>query len=372
MISSSDKSLRVGVIGVGTMGATYARLFQEGKIPGAQLAAVCATRQASLEPWRSVTTFTDPDALIHSGAVDAVAIVTPHYSHAPLSIAAFKAGLHVLVEKPLTVKKLEAEKIVAVHRRTDRIFAVMFNQRTDPLYRQLREWIAAGTLGPIRRIQWTITDWFRPEIYYKSGSWRGTWAGEGGGVLMNQAPHQLDLWQWLFGLPARVRASGKTGRYHAIEVEDDVTALLEYPDGTTGIFVTTTGEAPGINRLEIAAENGLVISENRTLRFLKNQMPAGEFSRVSTEKFAKPAVEEKMETFPDSGSQHLGILRNFVEAIRDGKPLIAPGEEGLHSLELANAITVSLLKDKPVDLPMDPSEFAQLLDALIEKSKRQS
>jgi len=365
----AGKNIRVGVIGVGAMGAIYARLLQEGKIPGAQLAAVGATRQASLEPWKSLATFTDPGALIHSGAADAVVIATPHYSHAPLSIAALKAGLHVLVEKPLTVKKSEAEQIVAAHRQTDCVFAIMFNQRTDPLYCRLREWTRAGLLGAVRRIQWTITDWFRPEIYYQSGNWRGTWAGEGGGVLMNQAPHQLDLWQWLFGMPARVRAVGQTGRYHAIEVEDDVTAIFEYADGTVGVFVTTTGETPGVNRLEIAAENGLVISENRTLRFLKNQTPASEFSRISTQKFGKPAVEEKVETFPDTGSQHAGILGNFVEAIREGKPLIAPGEEGLHSLELANAMTVSLLQDKPVDLPMDAAEFTRLLDGLAGKSK---
>jgi predicted dehydrogenase len=372
MTPSSGKNLRVGVIGVGVMGTVYARHFQEGGIPGAQLAAVCATRPASLEPWKGVAAFTDPDALIHSGAVDAVVIVTPHYSHAPLGIAALKAGLHVLVEKPLTVKKSEAEKIVAAHRQTDRVFAIMFNQRTDPLYRQLREWIDAGALGPIRRIQWTITDWFRPEIYYKSGSWRGTWAGEGGGVLMNQAPHQLDLWQWLFGLPNRVRAVGGTGRHHDIEVEDDVTGLLEYADGTTGVFVTTTGEAPGVNRLEIAADNGLVISENRTLRFLKNRVPAGEFSRTASEKFAKPAVEEEVRAFPDAGSQHLGILQNFVEAIHEGKPLIAPGGEGLHSLELAHALMISLLESRPVDLPIDGAEFDRLLDALIEKSGRRA
>jgi predicted dehydrogenase len=369
-ILPSAKNIRLGVIGVGGMGKGHARNIQDGNIPGARLDAVCDSLPANLEPWQGVEKFTDAQALIQSGLVDAVMIVTPHFSHAPLSIAALEAGLHVLVEKPLTVKKADAEQIVAAHQKTDRVFAIMFNQRTDPLYQKLREWIETGVLGRIQRIQWTITDWFRPQSYYESGSWRGTWAGEGGGILMNQAPHQLDLWQWLFGLPVRVRAFGGTGRYHNIEVEDDVTAFLEYADGTTGVLTTTTGEAPGVNRLEVAADNGLVILEGRTLRFLKNVISTSEYNRTSPDKFGKPPVKEETITFDNVGPQHTGILTNFIEAITEGKPLIARGEEGLRSLELANALTISLIEGKAVELPIDAAEFTALLQALIEKHKK--
>jgi len=368
-MTTSSKSIRVGIIGLGSMGVNHARNLTEGKIPGAHLAAVSDMIPANLEPWKDAAKFSEANELIQSGTCDAVVIVTPHFSHTPLSIAAFKAGLHVLVEKPLTVKKSDAEEIIAAHKKSKSIFGIMLNQRTDPLYQQVRKWIVDGTTGPIQRVQWTITDWFRSEAYYKWGGWRGTWAGEGGGILMNQAPHQLDLWQWLFGMPQRVRAVGKTGRYHDIEVEDDVTAIFEYANGLTGVFVTTTGEAPGVNRLEIAADNGLLVLEGRTLRFLKNKMPASEFNRTTQEKFSKPETEEIKEEFKDWGPQHAGILKNFIAAIANGEPLIAPGAEGIHALELANAMTLSLFSDKPVDLPIASADFTKLLDSLIEKSK---
>jgi predicted dehydrogenase len=369
MKKTPSKSVRVGVIGIGGMGGGHAKSLQEGRIAGATLEAVSDISIDHLAKWQGVATFTDAEKMIRSGKIDAVVIGTPHFSHAPLSIAALKGGLHVLVEKPITVRKADAEEIIAAHRKTDRVFAIMFNQRTDPLYLTLREWISDGTLGRIQRIQWTITDWFRPHAYYVAGSWRGTWAGEGGGILMNQAPHQLDLWQWLFGMPARVRAIGGTGRYHAIEVEDDVTALFEYANGTTGVFISTTGEAPGINRLEIAGDNGLAIVDGRTLRFLKNDIPTSEFSRTTQNKFAKPPFKEEVLEIKEAGPQHAGILQNFVDAILTGKPLIAPGAEGIKSLELANAATISMFTNKPVDLPMKSGDFTKMLDLLIRKSK---
>lgn len=369
-MTTSSSSIRVGIIGMGSMGVNHARHLQEGKIPGAHLAAISDVLPANLEPWKEVAKFESGEALIASGKVDAVVIVTPHFSHAPLSIAAMKAGLHVMVEKPLTVKKSDGELIVEAHKKSKSVFGIMFNQRTDPLYRQIHQWVNDGTLGPIQRIHWTITDWFRSEAYYKSGSWRGTWAGEGGGILMNQAPHQLDLWQWLFGMPTRVRAFGRPGRYHDIEVDDDVTSIFEYANGPMGMFMTTTGEAPGVNRLEVAADNGLVIQEGRTLRFFRNKMSASEYNRTTKEKWHKPEFTEEVQEFKDSGEQHIAISKNFIRAIQTGEPLIAPGEEGLRALELANALTVSLLKEKAIDLPMDSAEFSQLLEELIQKAAK--
>jgi len=371
-MSSSPESIRVGVIGLGSMGLNHARFLQEGKVSGAHLAAICDPIAANLESWQNVAKFTDIDAMLQSGTVDAVVIVTPHFSHAPLSIAAFKAGLHVMVEKPLTVRKSDAERVIEAHKKSKCVFGVMLNMRTDPLYRQIHTWTNDGTLGPIQRIQCTVTDWFRSNAYYKWCGWRGSWAGEGGGVLMNLAPHQLDIWQWLFGMPDRVRAVGRLGRYHDIEVDDDVTAIFEYASGLTGVFTTTTGEAPGVNRIEIAADNGLLIQEGRTLRFLKNKMSTSEFNRTTTERYAKPETEETKLEFPEFREQHVVILKSFIETIRTGAPLLVPGEQGIRSVELSNALTYSLINDKPVDLPMDSSKFDLLLDSQIEKSKAQA
>jgi predicted dehydrogenase len=226
--------------------------------------------------------------LIKSGEVDAVLIATPHYSRAPIGIQALEAGLHVLVEKPLCVHKADCERLISVPLSPGQVFAVMFNQRTDPCYIRLRELIRGGELGEIRRINWIITNWFRTAAYYASGGWRATWAGEGGGVLLNQSPHQLDLWQWLFGMPRKVRAFCEIGRYHDIEVEDDVTAYFEYENGTTGVFVTSTGEAPGTDRLELAAENGRVVIENGRFVFAKTEVPMSEFGKTSPERLANP------------------------------------------------------------------------------------
>jgi len=272
------------------------------------------------------------------------------------------------VEKPLSVHKADCEKLIAAHTNEKQIFAAMFNQRTNPQYIKLREWIQSGQLGEIRRIQWTITDWFRTEQYYRSGGWRATWAGEGGGVLTNQCPHQLDLWQWLFGMPSRVRAFCTLGKYHDIEVEDDVTAYLEYDNGCTGVFITTTGEAPGTNRLEVAAEQGKVIIEGDVMTFVRNEVQTTAHSRSSSQGFNKPSVWNVSIPSQGWGEQHLGILKNFAKAILNGETLVARAEEGIHSVELGNAILQSGLENRTVELPLDASAYAEMLAEKVAKS----
>jgi len=353
--------VRFGLIGLGIMGTAHAKSFLEGQVSGAELVAV-ADRVSNLKQrYPKQRTFTSGEALIASGEVDAVLIATPHYAHTSLGIAALKAGLHVLVEKPISVHKADCEKLIAAHRNRKQVFAAMFNQRTDPYYRKLRELLTSGELGQVRRINWIITNWFRSEAYYTSGGWRATWAGEGGGVLLNQCPHNLDLWQWLFGMPKRVRAHCTFGRYHRIEVEDDVTAYLEYANGATGVFITSTGEAPGTNRLEVTAERGKVVIENNEFRYLRNEIPMSEFSRTTRERFAAPPIWEVKIPFPNHGGQHLEIIQNFVDAIRLGKPLIAPAAEGIHSVELANAMLYSSARKETLSFPLNSSAYAQWL-----------
>ncbi len=246
------KKVRLGIIGVGGMGLYHARYLLDGKVDRCELTAVCDVDPARLQQFdkhAGIKQFTDSRTLIRSGKVDAVLIATPHYSHTTIGIDAFKNGLHVLVEKPISVHKADCERLIAAHTDKKLVFAAMFMLRTSPLYKNVKRLLDDGEVGRLTRVSWLVTSWFRTETYYASGGWRATWKGEGGGVLLNQCPHNLDLLQWFCGMPSRVRGFCSFGKYHDIEVEDEVTAYLEYPNGATGVFVTTTGEAPGTDRL---------------------------------------------------------------------------------------------------------------------------
>ena len=351
------------------MGSAHARSILAGKVPRLRLTALAdiSADLSSYAPGAKI--FTSAEEMIRSGEIDAILIATPHYSHTTLGIDALNQGLHVLVEKPISVHKADAERLIAAHRNPDQVFAAMFNQRTDPHYTKLRELIQNGELGEIRRVTWLITNWFRSEFYYNSGGWRATWSGEGGGVLLNQCPHNLDLFQWLFGMPSKVRANCQFGRFHDIEVEDDVTAFFEYPNGMTGVFVTSTGEAPGSNRLEIAAERGRVVIEDGKVQWKRNEVPTSLHSKTTTSGFSAPAIWDIDIPIQGFGEQHHGILKNFVAAILDKAPLIAPAEEGIHSVELANAMLMSAFLDQKIEIPLDAACYEALLKEKIATSK---
>ena len=363
-----ESEVRLGIIGLGNMGQFYARALLEGQAPGMRLSAVCDVNEERLARFEDIETFTDPDKMFQSGAIDAVHIATPHFFHTTLGIAALAAGLHVLVDKPISVHKADCQRLIAAHKNEKQVFAAMFNQRTDPRFQKLKNLIDGGELGRINRIQWTVTDWFRTEAYYASGAWRATWKGEGGGVLLNQCPHQLDLWQWLFGMPVEIFAQCDLGRFHDIEVEDAVTALMRYQNGTTGVFISTTGEAPGINRLEIAAERGLVVLEDDVILWSRNETESSIFSKDCPEGFGKVPTWDVEIPVEGSGAQHMGVFKNFADVIRGNAKLFFPAEEGIHSVELANAILFSGLKHRPVSLPIDGVEYESLLNNLIEGS----
>lgn len=366
-------SVKLGIVGLGNMGSVHARALAEGRVKGAELSAVCDVDATKLGPHAERQRFSDSAELIRSGAVDAVLIATPHYSHTPISIDALGRGLHVLCEKPLAVHKADAERMLAAYAgrpSRSQIFAAMLNQRTDPRYTKLRALVRGGELGELVRMHWTITDWFRPDVYYRSGGWRATWRGEGGGVLSNQCPHNLDLWQWIFGMPEAVRAFCGFGQFHPIEVEDQVTAYLEYPGGATGVFVASTGEAPGTNRLEVAGDRGKIVIEGGSFSFVRNEIPASEFSRTTREPFSAPPVWNVELPVTGTGSQHLGILQNFVNAIRDDEPLLAPAIDAIHGVELANAMIYSAVKGETVRLPLDSALYAAELERLIRESGR--
>lgn len=364
--------VRLGVVGLGTMGSSHAKNTLKGNIPGLSLVAVSDANPDASCHWPDQLWFSDPIAMFASGKIDAVLIATPHFSHTELGIQALSAGLHVLVEKPISVHKADCEKLLASPRRKDQVFAAMFNLRARPVYQKLRNLLLSGELGEITRVHWSITDWFRPQAYYDSGGWRGTWKGEGGGVLINQCPHQLDLWQWLFGMPDRIYARCQFGRHHDVEVEDDVTAIFEYSDGKTGVFVASTGDLPGTNTLEIDGEMGRVIVRPGEITFLKNEVSSKEINRTSGLCFGNKRLPWSIQIPVGSADvpERTVILRNFTNSILFGEPLLSPADEGIHSVELANAMLLSTLLKRAVDLPMDSACFEGELGKLIAGSKR--
>ena len=364
--------VRLGIIGMGNIGKHHAGYLFEGKVSRCELVAVCSTSPQKLEPYKAkgLKVFDRAEKLVPSREVDAVIVATPHYQHTSIGIAALEAGMHLMVEKPISAHKADAERLIAVAKRHPKqVFAAMFQLRTEPRYLKIRELIQNSDLGEIVRMSWIITDWYRTEAYYASGGWRATWRGEGGGVLLNQCLHNLDVIAWLLGMPSRVRGFCQLGRYHNIEVEDNVTACLEYPNSATGVFITSTGEAPGTNRFEIAGTRGKVVLENSRLSFARNETDMIEFSKSAKVGFAKPEARQEDIPFEDAATPHATLMQNFVDAILDGKPLIAPGEVGVHSVELANAMLYSSLIGQTVELPMDSAAFEKKLQQLIAESK---
>ncbi len=362
------ENVRIGLIGLGNMGKAHRANLRAGKVQGLQLTAICGKPASLPAKEEGEHQFTDFQEMITSGTIDAVLIATPHFSHTTLGIAALEAGLHVMVEKPLSVSKADCERLIAAHKGGSQVFGAMFQLRTDPLYKQLKSIIAEGELGEIRRILWDCTDWFRTHTYYASGGWRASWKGEGGGVLLNQCPHNLDLYQWLFGVPDQVTGFCQFGRYHDIEVEDDVTAYFRYHNGTHASFITSTGEAPGKNLLQITGENGLLSVNGRTLTFQRNRQPMSLFSYDCGGGFSKPENWTIEIPVPEGASSHIEVLQNFSNAIRHGTPLIAPAADGIRSIELANAILLSTWKNCTIDLPLDSAEYQAELDHRINTS----
>jgi predicted dehydrogenase len=363
------KEVRLGIIGVGNMGQYHVQSALQGKISRCKLTAICDTDPAQMAPYPQVKHFTESEKLIRSGEVDAILIATPHYFHTTIGIDAFKNGLHVLTEKPLSVHKKDCERLIAAHTDKSKVFGVMFMTRTDPMWRKLKQLISSGALGEINRIHWEVTDWFRSDTYYASGGWRATWKGEGGGILSNQCPHNLDMWQWLFGMPSRITAFCNFGKRHAIEVEDEVTAYMEYASGCTAVFTATTGEAPGTNRLEIAAEMGRVVVQDGKIHFTRNEISTTEALRTSTDAYNPPPNWEIDIPTPGSGGAHNEVTQKFIDAILDGTPLIARAEEGIKAVELANAMVLSTLTNRTINLPMDSDEYEAKLKELIAGSK---
>lgn len=366
--------VRLGIIGIGGMGSGHAMNVQKGMVPNMELTAVADIRQCRID-WakenlsEKVTVFDDGRKLIDSGVCDAVLIATPHYFHPEFVIYALEHGVHAISEKPAGVYTKQVREMNEVAAKSDKTFAIMFNQRTNCVYRKLREMIQSGELGKIRRVNWIITDWYRNQSYYDAAGWKATWAGEGGGVLLNQCPHQIDLLQWLCGMPVKVRAFCHESKWHDIEVEDDVTAYMEFENGATGVFVTSTADAPGTNRLEITFEMGKVVCEHGKLILDKLSDNISDFCKTEKEGFKQPE-RTRIEVETDGkNEQHMGVLKAFADHILTGAPLVADGVEGIRGLTLSNAMHLSSWLDKTIEIPFDEELFLTELNKKRAKSK---
>lgn len=367
--------VKLGIIGLGNMGSGHAGNIIGGSCPDFELVAI-ADKKESRRDWAKenipgVTCFEIGEDLIDSGLVDACIIAVPHYDHVHYAIECMKKGIHVMVEKPAGVYTKEVRVMnEEAKKHPEVVFGMMFNQRTNHVYRKMRELIHSGKYGQIRRTNWLITNWYRSQCYYDSGDWRATWSGEGGGVLLNQCPHQLDLWQWICGMPKSVQSHVHYGKWHDIEVEDDVTAYVEYENGATGVFITTTGDGYGTNRFEVQMDGAKLVVENDELTVYEFEMTVQEFSATNKSPFGSINVNKIDIETDGKNEQHVGVLNAWGDAILNGGELVARGEEGINGLALSNAIHLSSFLDKKIELPLDEDLYYSELEKRIKTSKR--
>lgn len=370
------EKVRFGIVGCGNMGTGHSRHFREGNVTNGVLTAVCDINEKKFAGFKerfgdSIAYFNNAEDMFKSGLCDCVIICTPHYSHTDLAISALDHNLNCIVEKPAGVYTLQVKEMLARAEKSDKILGIMFNQRTNPAFKTMKKMIADGKIGEIKRTNWIITDWYRTQYYYDTGAWRATWAGEGGGVLYNQSPHQLDLFQWIIGMqPSRVHAFCHYGKWHDIEVEDDVTCYVEYPNGATGVFITTTADAPGTNRFEVTGTLGTLIFESDKLYYKQLLKDERIHCKEATKGFEPPETLPTVQIeLEGDNPQHLGILNNIANAILGLEPVYAPAKDGLAGVQLANAMHLSSWLGETVSLPINDELFYEELKKRIAISK---
>ena len=368
------KKIKLGVLGYGNIGTLHVNNVIDGKCAEVEISAICDLNDEKLEQAKekapNAKLFKDAKEMIESGVIDSLLVAVPHYDHPKYAIMALEKGLNVLIEKPAGVDTKQVKEMIEIAEKSGGVFGIMMNQRTNCIYRKMREIVKSGKLGQIKRTSLIITDWYRPQCYYDSGDWRATWSGEGGGVLLNQCPHNLDLWQWICGMPVTVDSKMRFGRLHDVEIEDEVTTYVEYANGATGTFITTTGEAPGANRFEVVCDGGTLVCEGNKLILKKLEMRESEFTKTNKVSFAAPKCTVSTVETDGLNLQHRGIRDAFAAAILRDEPLIADGREGINGLMLSNAMHLSAWTGKTVELPFDEQLFKDLLMEHVKTSRR--
>ena len=373
------EKVKLGIIGIGNQGSTYARrLVRENWVPEIEVAAIADINPARLNWAREnvspdIAYFEDAIAMLDSGLIEACVISIPHYDHPRYAMECFRRGIHVMCEKPAGVYTQQVREMNAeAEKHPEVVFAMMFNQRTNCVYRKMRELVQSGKYGRVRRANWLITNWYRSQYYYDSGDWRATWSGEGGGVLLNQCPHQLDLWQWILGMPKKVQSFMRYGQWHDIEVEDDVTTYMEYEDGHTGVFITSTGDPHGSNRFEVQMDGAQLVCEHDRLYLMELDQLEQDWTKTNTQPFGSvPGKEIEVET-DGLNPQHQGVFAAFAGAILRGEPLVAGGAEGINGLTLSNAMHLSAFLGRPVEIPFDEKLYHDELMKRVAVSRRKA
>lgn len=369
--------IKLGIIGFGNMGTGHTSNIMIGSCPEIELVAICDKNPARIEfakskyPDANITYFTDAIEMLDSGIIDSCLVAVPHYDHPKYSIECMKRGIHVMCEKPAGVyTKQIREMSEESEKHPEVVFGMMFNQRTNPVYRKMHDLVQSGVYGQVRRTNWLITNWYRPQAYYNSSDWRATWAGEGGGVLLNQCPHQLDLWQWICGMPVKVQAHIGYGKWHDIEVDDDVTAYVEYANGATGVFITTTGDGCGTNRFEIQLDKAKLVAEGDKLSVIEFEVSEPEFTKTNTEVFGSIPTHEVAVELEGENTQHSGVLNAWAGNILHGTPLVAPGAEGINGATLSNAMHLSDFLGHAVEIPFDEELYYNELMKRVATSRK--
>lgn len=370
------ETLRLGIVGAGNMGYDHAKKVFDGAVKNLKLVAVCDIDEAKRKRLTdtfgdAIEIYDDHHKMLDAHTVDIILIAVPHYLHPVIAIEAFEKGYHVLTEKPAGVYTSAVRAMNEAAKKSGKVFGIMFNQRTNPLYKKAHDIMKSGELGTPKRMIWVITNWFRTQSYYDSGAWRATWGGEGGGVLLNQSPHQLDLWQWIFGMPSKIRAFCNVAKYHDVEIEDEATIFAEYDNGATATFITTTGEFPGSNRTEISATKGKMVIEGNKLKIWRLEQEDCVVSKTATEGFAEIPYTYEEITSENEGTAHMGVLQNFVDHILTGSEMLAPGIDGLCELTISNAAYLSSWTGNSlITLPLDEKLYEAELKKRIEASDK--
>lgn len=377
-----SKKIRLGIIGLGAEGGMYANFLQEGRVENMEIGAICDILPEKKEKADEygVPFYSDYKELITSGDVDAIVTTVPHYLHPEMGIFALENNIHALVEKPVGVYTKQANELIEFAKTKPELkFGVFFNQRTNQLYKDLKDIMDSGELGKLRHTSWIITTWWRPQGYYNQSDWRATWGGEGGGVLVNQAPHQLDLWQWICGTPEKVFARNAYGFRRDIAVEDEVHALVSFPDGASGAFITCTHDLIGTDRLEILCDKGKIVVDDSNKvtisRLVENEevlskgMDMEDVKKLFTgqldmDQYVSVETKEYESVW---GEQHCDVMRNFAAAINGEEELLAPGSDGIYGVQLANGIHLSSWTGKEIDLVnFDEETYLEELNKRIE------
>lgn len=360
--------VRLGIIGVGNIGLQHANNILSGVIQGCIITALSTRGSCPLAEQLNIPQYSDYKELIDRQVCDAVIVAAPTCSHLEIGCYALSRGLHVLMEKPIGLSVAEGERMLKLVQPAQ-VFGLMLNQRADPVFVAMKKKMDENILGSLQRINWTMTNWFRPEIYFQASNWRATWAGEGGGLLVNQCIHNFDILQWICGMPRSIQGFCGFGKYHNIEVEDEATAFFEYENGATGSFIGSTGEAPGVNRFDIIGDQGMLSYDGEKLLHFENRPPTSQFSQTTSEMFGQPEVCITDLSVRSPVNQHAIILQNFINAISSNESLIAPAEEGLKSLTIANAILLSAWDREQIQIPMESARFHKALNARRDQSR---